>query len=257
LKKENGYSLYDLFNQIKQLKPDLVCGEIYARDYDTNMKGYYPPENAVVEHAAKTIGASYYPADWRGNYHDMEAAINAMTEDEHKMCKDSLADLKPLLRKQPDVFNMIHMPEAQALIKKQHESCIKAGSEVSNGYWYARNQLIVKNCMRKAQSSKAKRILFTFGGHHKYIIEEYLEEYYGVKAKKVKKLYRHQNKAMPGEVVDEWIKNRKGLLAILADPNAPAIYKDMIKNSKRALMHGTRCIRRWQRKKSKRVIPKD
>lgn len=37
-----GYTLQDLSNIIRAIRPNLVCAEVYDRDYQTDMNGYYP-----------------------------------------------------------------------------------------------------------------------------------------------------------------------------------------------------------------------
>ena len=70
LKEGFGFTLSDLMNQIAAIKPDLVCGEITAQHYRSNIAGgLYPLENVPIEHAAITAGAVFYPADWRIDHH--------------------------------------------------------------------------------------------------------------------------------------------------------------------------------------------
>lgn len=226
-----NYSLQDLRNEIKAIKPDLVCAEIFERDAATPMRAYYPPENAVVEYAAREVNAEFYTADWRGEFTAMVAADNAMTEKE-KREYEGAADIKLPLGSS-SMFEYLHGKALQVAIKNSHETAIKAGGEVADGYWYARNQMIVKNCIRHAEKTGRKRILFTFGMDHKYIIEEYLRSFYSLKPLPIKRLFTHQNMAMPPEVISTWTEEKQRLQDFIQNPASSPTFIEMVKRSKR------------------------
>lgn len=234
LKKELGYSFVDLGAEVIALKPDLICGEIQEQDYRGPMEGYYPPEAAYLDSLAQENGLVFSPSDWRGDFIETQKADEALTPQERSELH-SLKDIPDDFQREAmkDPFTAIHGPKFQEAIARFHDRRIAIGTELVDGYWIARNQVIVKKCMRKAQSIKAKTVVFVFGGHHKYIIEKYLKKYYGIEAAPVKKLYIPTNKPVADPVTERWKKNRKELIRLMNDRKTLPSIKAMIQDSSR------------------------
>src|SRR5690606_9650604 len=137
----------------------LICGEIFDRDTGTEMEGYYPPENAVIKAVAKAMGVEFLASDWRGPYYDDLAAMQAMTPAERHSfdhAHDELIAAIPFGSSEMIAF--YHAKTTQEMVRNAHETRIAAGTEIADGFWYARNQQIVKRCMRRAEAINAKRI---------------------------------------------------------------------------------------------------
>ena len=68
------YSTVDLLEQIRALKPDVVCGEIAPDAYEQATEGYFPPEAALLAEMAGELNYRFVPVDWRLDYATQAAA---------------------------------------------------------------------------------------------------------------------------------------------------------------------------------------
>lgn len=231
--KRWGYSFADLAQTVRQLRPDLICAELYQRDAANGMQGYYPPENAVIAQVARELGAVFFAADWRGSYTDDAHAVAAMSVEEHRAfdhAHDAVIARMPFGTAK--IVEAYQAPDIQGLIKQAHDVRMTAGTEVADGFWLARNQMIVKNCMREATKRNAAKILFTFGFEHKYIIEENLRTLYGLDTQTTK-IVKAADSSISALVIDAWRDDLRNLRKVATDPAAAAEVKLMIKDANR------------------------
>jgi hypothetical protein len=137
LKASYGYSYADLGAQVSAMRPDFVCAEITASDHDGEREAMFPWEVAVVEEASRTIGATFWPVDWRPDLAMTEVgALEAeMTASEKKAFDEVYADFMPRFERAGDrVFEFWHSPQTQALVERIHDRMIDAGSEAAAGF---------------------------------------------------------------------------------------------------------------------------
>jgi hypothetical protein len=215
------------------MHPGIICGEIVKEDEATSLAGYFPPETVVVKQTAQAIGAEFFASDWRGDYLAMIAAEEAMTQEEREQfahSHDQLIAALPIGTNQ--MFEFLH-GGAQPLIETAHNLRMALGTEVADGYWLARNQMIIKQCMRRSQQLGLSKILFAFGIEHKYLIEKYLQEQYAVTALPLVQLFSPSNDAASDDVISEWSANLAGLETMMSGANTPAYQKEMIQASGR------------------------
>ena len=78
------YRLSDLEGIIKKVQPALICGEIFQPDFESNLEGYYPAENAVIRRVAMEIGATFLASDWRGSAVLVDEAEKLLKADPEK-----------------------------------------------------------------------------------------------------------------------------------------------------------------------------
>ena len=229
-----GYSLYDLAAQIENLKPDLICGEIPESEYQSDLEGVSPPETVIVEWAAHRSGAIFVPADWRGYYHDFKVANDSLSPEESGLIKKAEQGLFDSLPKEPQqVFDYLHSESAQQKLKAFNELVIKLGTEVAQGYWYARNQMIVKKCINAARKNHSKRLLFVFGASHNYIIKEYLFKNFNMKVSPVKKFFQRTSNVFPKDIYSRWIKRKTTLELLLTKEKIDLAQRELILDSNR------------------------
>ena len=224
LKAGYGYSYSDLGEQIRAMKPDLVCAGITANDHNGDREAMYPWEVAVVEEGARAAGATFWPADWRPDFAMAEVAVleAEMTPGEKKAFDEVYAEFMPRFEKAGDqVFEFCHSPQTQALVETIHDRMIDAGTEAAAGFWETRNQVIVKRCMRKAMDSQSRRVLFVFGAEHKYAIEKYLRRFYRIHAQPVVRLASHGSDPVSADVLARWRRNRDSLARLVEAKTLP------------------------------------
>lgn len=235
LQKKFKYSLSDLSNQIKKLKPDLICGEIYDIHFNKTLEGIYPLENQVIIHTAKLIKAEFIPVDWRGNYFDIVNIEKKMTPEEKKRFDGSHKRVFELFGNQKSgFFEFFHSKKLQKAVLDAHDVHLKEGTDIAAGFWHARNQIVVKNCIRRALNDpKFMTVLFTFGVEHKGLIEHYLQFFYEIQASPIVKLYSHSNKPLDKAVINHWKKNRNNLINALKTSKISEIDRKLIESSNR------------------------
>ena len=230
---EGVFSLSDLEQQIQSLNPQLICAEISERHFGTKLAGVYPPEVVAIEDFASRMGAKFLPTDWRGDTKEDAAAVAALTEEERIRFNQSHDKVIAALPVDPSKwFNFVQF-EAQAMFRQAHDNRIAIGTEVADGFWLARNQMIVNNCMRYAKKEKIERVLFAYGAEHKYIIEDYLSSVHGITAMKFEKNYVHSDSPIEALIVSKWESQISDLNQMLADPSVDSTIKAWITDSKR------------------------
>lgn len=236
LQRGTGYTLSELAEQIRMVKPDLVCGEMSPEDHQSEREGFYPLEVPVVEEAAKSVGATFWPADWRPLVHvtvsaDME---KEMTPEERTRFDKAYEDFMPRFKAAHGTgfFEFLHRPDTQANFRRIHDVMIDAGTDATAGFWDTRNQAIVKRCMRKGEAMKAKRILFVFGAEHNYGIQDFVKRFYGLDVRPMKRLAPVSNTPQSDQVVARWTKIRDDLVRVVDSGKLPPALATAMKQRK-------------------------
>ena len=230
---EGVFSLSDLEQQIQSLNPQLICAEISERHFGTKLAGVYPPEGVAIENFASRIGAKFLPTDWRGDPKEEDAAVAALSKEERIRFNKSHDKVIAAFPKVPSQWFDFVKFEAQAMFREAHDNRIAIGTEVADGFWLARNQMIVNNCMKYAKKEKIERVLFAYGAEHKYIIEDYLSSVHGITALKFEKNYVHSDNPLDALVISKWESQISDLNQMLADPSVDSTIKAWITDSKR------------------------
>jgi hypothetical protein len=225
-KQAFGYTMSDLRAHILALQPDIVCFEVTPEHYRTEKEPlFYPPEVAVADVAAAEAKALPWPSDWRPppDPDEVSKAVREMNDDERTRYEQAYARFMPRLKAAfgEPMFDFWHRPDTLALIREVHDTMIREATDVGAGFWDTRNQMIVKRCMRKAQAIKARRVVFVFGGDHKYGIEDNLRRFYGLRAEPISRLVPRSNDELPEAVIDRWRRNRASLERLLAAGTLP------------------------------------
>jgi hypothetical protein len=234
LDASSRYSLTDLDVQLTQMRPDLLCGEITPEHLGTQWEGYYPPEVALVQDVAARLGIPFVAADWRGDSEEARKAEESMAPEAKK--RYSTAH-EPLLarwkeRREESLFDFIHGEEAQRLIRQAHDVRLASGGEAADGFWLTRNRRIVERCMAEASWRHSRRIVFVFGGEHKYAIEDELWKQHGLRAAEVRRQFVPATNELSEAVISRW-KDRRTALARLADTGSNAEVREKVLGSHR------------------------
>jgi hypothetical protein len=218
------YSLSDFVQAITVIKPDLICGEVTPEAFGSELRGYFPPEQRVVEEVAKRIHATYVPSDWR-------AIVPPTHKDpatERKLKELQAAAAREILEAGDEEFAFRHSEKHQREIKAFHDLVIHADGEGADGFWLTRNKKIVDRCLDAALRTKAKRVLFVFGGDHNYIIKDILESI-KCTVTGVPKIVHSSQQKLDLDLVPLWAADRKRLEKILQSDDASL--KDQIQGS--------------------------
>lgn len=219
------YSSADLFDLIVMLKPDLVCGEIEADQVGQRTEGYYPPENWIVEAAARSVGAEFSAADWRGSVLEDRRANESMTEEQRRefsRSHDRFIEMWKQTLGKPGFRSFLYSQQAQDAIREAHEIRIRNGTEAADGFWITRNREIVNRCMTRAKIIAAKRVVFTFGLDHLYIIRDNLKNEFGLTDTPVPIVAHSGRVDIPQSIIERWKRNIDNWTDLLSDSNISA-----------------------------------
>lgn len=162
------YSITDLLEQIRALKPDVVCGEIAPEAYEQVTEGYFPPEAAFLAEMAPVLNYRFVPVDWRLDYAIQSRADSAYPES----VKEKLAFFGSTYfarmneSASQSIYDAIHSEPNIGIIDSVFEQIIGADSiaEIAHGNWHERNRRIAEHGMSAA--GDARRIVFVFGSDH-------------------------------------------------------------------------------------------
>ena len=162
------YSITDLLEQIRALKPDVVCGEIAPEAFDQVTEGYFPPEAALLAEMAPVLNYRFVPVDWRLDYTTQSKADSAYPEPVKEKLSffGSTYFARMNESASQSIYDAIHSESNIAVIDSVFEQIIGADSiaEIAHGNWHERNRRIAENGMIAA--GDAQRIVFVFGSDH-------------------------------------------------------------------------------------------
>ena len=162
------YSITDLLEQIRALKPDVVCGEIAPDAYEQATEGYFPPEAALLAEMAGELNYRFVPVDWRLDYATQAAADSIYPVS----VKEKLAPFGNTYFARMNesasrsIYDAVHSEANISIIDSVFEQIIGADpvAEIAHGNWHERNRRIAVNGMNA--SGDAQRIIFVFGSDH-------------------------------------------------------------------------------------------
>lgn len=166
LDAKNNYSMTDLLNQIKKLRPDVVCGEITPEAFETSLEGYFPPEAAMLAEMADELNYRFVPVDWRVDYAIQSAAEKLYpSKVKEKIQKIANRTINYKDSMSLSVYDHIHSQNNIKTMDTVYEIIISDSvANIAHGDWYERNSIIVQNGMNACRD--AKRVVFVFGADH-------------------------------------------------------------------------------------------
>lgn len=233
---DKHYSVVDIQEQIKALKPNLVCGEITPEAFEQPMEGYFPPEAALLAEMASELNYRFEPVDWRLDYYT-QARANSEYPIAIKEKRSALLDrIWDDMAKSNSVsmYDFIHDEQTLQLLDTLYEEVIgtNALAEIATGSWNERNRRIVENAM--ATLGNAHTIVFVFGIDHLPQIRRHLKDI-GIGAKIPKRLFTPSNNHKVSDSVRKrWQHNMENLI-LIRDKKLSVTYDDFQKvtNSRR------------------------
>lgn len=233
---DNHYSINDLLEQIRVLKPDLVCGEIAPDAYNQSMEGYFPPEAAFLAEMATELNYRFVPVDWRLDYATQTIADNNFPSSVKEQRTALLNNLQAKLKvsKDPSFYDTLHNKSILNDLDSLYEKIIgiDALAEIANGSWHERNRRTVENGLTAAEN--ARTIVFVFGIDHLPQLQRQLNTL-GFEAQIPKRLFTPgTDYKVSKAVLDRWTRNVENL-KLIRDQKIAATYDNYQKviNSKR------------------------
>ncbi|RXK86377.1 hypothetical protein [Filimonas effusa] len=210
------YSVNDLLEQVIQLKPNVVCGEITPEAFEKDMEGYYPVEAAFLAEMATKHKYSFIPADWRIDASTQALAASIFPKDIENRQSDIDSSYLDGINKfnGASLYDFIHAPESVGLMDSLFEKVVGSNpvSEIAMGSWHERNRRIVENSLKYLNDSSV--VVFVFGAAHVPQIKRQLEAL-GFHAEIPKRLFiPSDNLKISQQVINRWKKNLSQLTRI-------------------------------------------
>lgn len=231
-----NYSINDLLEQIRILKPDVVCGEITPEAYEQAMEGYFPPEAAVLAEMAGEMDYRFVPVDWRLDYTTQSIANKSFPAEVEKQCSAINKNIHAKLKSfnNASFYDDLHSPDILNDLDSIYEKIIRVAplAEIASGSWQERNRRIVENGM--ANAKKAQTIVFVFGIDHLPQLKRQLQTL-GIEAQIPKRMFTPgNNHKMTNAVLERWKQNYSNLV-LIRDKKINSTYDNYQKviNSKR------------------------
>jgi hypothetical protein len=228
------YSIPDLLEEVKELKPDAICGEIAPEAFQQILEGYFPPEATYLAEMATELHSRFVPSDWRGDSSKQEKIEAALPKQETAKLTEfwnrSVAGITNY--KGVSLFDYFHSPGRLEQVDQFFESSIATDGDIALGYWHERNHKIVENCLQGAPGRK--RIVFVFGASHIPQLQRELKSR-GMEAVVASRLFTPAGLGqVPTAVVERWQRNLHGLEGVVSG-SLPASeeYRSRVKNSNR------------------------
>ncbi len=214
---ERHYSLVDLRNELRALRPDMVCAEITPKAFNGPMEGYFPPEAAYVAVIAASLPARFVPADWRiaRAWQRRAETMEPLQEAQQAAAIDG-AQLEMMVGYGgPTLFDLLHSEAFIALSDRKFEQVVGENtvSDIAAGAWHERNRKIVENCLDAAEG--ARRVAIVFGANHLAQLRRQLSAL-GIPAQVAARQFVPAGTgSVPPAVVARWQRNLANLRGIL------------------------------------------
>ena len=210
------YSIVDLLEQIRALKPDVVCGEIAPEAFEQATEGYFPPEAAFLAEMAPELHYRFVPVDWRLDYATQSKADSAypVSVKEKLLPFGSTYFARMNDSASQSIYDAVHSEPNIAIIDSVFEQIIGADpvAEIAHGNWNERNRRIAENGMNAAGG--AQRIVFVFGSDHIPQIRRQLQTL-GFEPQVPDRLFVPSGKnKVPDAVLTRWKRNLENLKLI-------------------------------------------
>jgi hypothetical protein len=210
------YSIGDLLEQIRALKPDVVCGEIAPGAFGQVTEGYFPPEAALLAEMAEELNYRFVPADWRLDYATQARADSLYPVTVREKLAPFAATYFTRMNEsaRESVYDAIHSETNIAVIDSVFETIIGADSiaETAHGNWRERNRRIAENGMKGA--GDAGRIVFVFGSDHIPQIRRQLQALGYRPEIPDRQFIPGGSNRVPGAVLERWRRNLENLRLI-------------------------------------------
>jgi len=230
------YSIVDLQEQIRALKPDVVCGEIAPEAFDKATEGYFPPEASFLAEMAPVLNYRFVPVDWRLDYATQSKADSVYPASVKEKLSFFGSTYFATMNESASqsIYDAIHSESNIAVIDSVFEKIIGADSvaETAHGNWNERNRRIAENGMNAA--GDAHRIVFVFGSDHIPQIRRQLQTL-GFEPQIPERMFvPGGNFKVPDAVLRRWKRNL-GNLRLIRDGKIPVTddYYQKILNSRR------------------------
>ncbi|RZT96381.1 hypothetical protein EV201_1019 [Ancylomarina subtilis] len=213
---DKNYSLNDLLEQIRSLKPDLVCGEITPDAFNQAMEGYFPPEAAFLAEMASELNYRFIPVDWRLDFATQTMAYNHYPPSVKQQRLQLVDELKDRMKasKKTSFYDTLHDQAILSLLDSLYEKIIgpDALAEIAAGSWHERNRRAVENGL--ANRGDARTIVFVFGVDHVPQLQHQLKAL-GIDALIAPRMFTPSTTyKVSQEVLDRWTRNLENLKRI-------------------------------------------
>lgn len=214
---ENHYSINDLLEQIRLLKPDLVCGEITPEAFNQSMEGYFPPEAAFLAEMANELNYRFIPVDWRLDYATQFSIANNNFPDSVQKLRTKLLNNLQAKIKTSNSLSLYDAVNGKTILNdldSLYEKIIgpNALAEIASGSWHERNRRIVENGLAAAENMHT--IVFVFGVDHLPGLQRQLKSL-GIDAQIPERLFKPGNNFKVSKaVLDRWKRNLANLKLI-------------------------------------------
>lgn len=175
------YPASTLISIIDAVKPDMICGEAVAKQWQSGLAGLFPFENRVLEYAGKRYGATFVPVDWRTTYAEAKEIMEVIKKYlppefviaanlEREKLETNFEETLLTKNKNENFFYYVH---TRFLTDSglYHAATEKFYGDVPYGFWYRRNLNIFNNCRAEAERLHAKKVLVAYGAEHQYILD--------------------------------------------------------------------------------------
>lgn len=210
------YGLNDLLEQVIQLHPDVVCGEITPEAFRQDMEGYFPLEASFLAEMAKRANYRFIPVDWRIDASTQALAESIFPKDIEKVQSDITNNYIDSIQKFSGVslYDFMHAPVNVGIMDSLFEKVVASNpvSEIAMGNWHERNRRIVENSLPYLKSGKV--VVFVFGSAHLPQIKRQLEAL-GYEAEIPERLFTPAAETrVSKQVIDRWQKNLAQLISI-------------------------------------------
>jgi len=176
-----NYPASALISIVDAVKPDMICGEATAQQWQTGLAGLFPFENRILEYAGKKHGTKFVPVDWRTTYAECKEIMEVIKKySTSEFIKNTQTERENLTKDFEEKF--LNKSKNKKLFQYIHTTFLKESGlyhaeterfygDVPYGFWYRRNLNIFHNCYTEAKRMGAKKVLVAYGAEHQYILD--------------------------------------------------------------------------------------
>jgi hypothetical protein len=233
--KSWGFSFLDLKNEIMSQNPTLVCSEFTQSERDTALEALFPIEFPAVEEAARDLGAIHFGADWTLPFQLTEEPRRDLDRDQRALFEA----LGNELIRVPSRFASLGwngLLESRVIdeeYKSIHRQRARMGSDAADGFYETRSQRMVLSCLRHAQRTRAKRVLFVAHIDRRAALFDAVLDQTGKPPANLRRLSGPAKSELSPRILRSWRRQQALIETYMNDDGAGPEIQERIRESRR------------------------
>lgn len=230
-----GFSFSDLKNEIMSQNPALICSEFAQSERDTALEALFPIEFPSIDEAARDLGAIHFGADWYLPAQLTEEPRRDLDRDQRGLFEALGHELLRIPSRYANLgWNaVLENKNIDDEYRSLHRQRARMGSDAADGFYETRSQRMVLSCLRHAQRTRSKRVLFVVHIERRGALSDAILAQTGRMPANLKRLSTLSKSEPSSQILRSWRRQRALVESYMDDDGAGPEIQERIRESRR------------------------